>query len=344
MNGMSQKRISSKFLCAFVLISIFSSELTFGEPVFIAAKVQIVSDEKINDLKWNDELTHISGEFSGKTEKYSATLAGSYHREGWQLTRNKMPVKLNRGGNFLIEVIVTKEERALEFEAIGPKGEVEREKIVFSVPYWERSPLEPAPKNLFITTGLGVSSISVKETGVADYSTLALTAKLSGNYLLVPKVLDLGVSTYFTAFQLTKSADISARYFGFNARLGYILPFVKAPWAISLYGGWYYTTTFVAGNAFGYKGLSGPQIYPSIKRILPNSDVVALYFKFSPISNGLSFLSASNREIAGGLAYVHTLGNGHVVAATLDYSNFKIFLDEINSQTNSFTLGAQYGL
>ena len=341
---MMQKRVSLKLLCAFLLANILSSKIAWSDSNFIAARAQTISDEKINDLKWSDEIIHIHSEPSQNGETFVATIAGTYNRENWKLSKNNKSLTLNPGGGFMFEAIVTKNERAFAFEAVGPKGEVEKETIILTVPFWERSPLEPPPRRLYFSVGLGVSSISVSETGISNYSSIALTPKLNANYLLIPKVLDLGVSTYFTAFQLTKNENISAHYFGFNTRLGYILPFVTAPWAITLYGGWYFATSFIQNNSFGFRNLSGPQIYPSLKRTLPNGDVVALSFKFSPISNSLKFLSLSSREIAGGLSYIQVLKSGHTLAASFDYSNFEVILNGIDSKTNTLTLGAAYGL
>ena len=298
-----------RFLCALVFFGILTAESAFSDPKFIPAQIEIVSEEKINDLKWKDEFIRIRDESVKQEQKQIILLTGSYYREGWQLMRNQKPIKTNVLGGFVYEAIVTKEARAFEFEAIGPKGEIEKEKIVVRVPSWEpqKEVVSWEPKRLFIVPGLGLSSISTKETAISNYSTIALTAKASLNYLLIPKKMDLGLSVFFTAFQLTKNEPITARYLGFNTRVGYILPFIESPWVVSIYGGWYYTTTFVQGNSFGYRNMSGPQIYPSVRRTLPSGDVLAAYFKFSPVASSLKLLTISDREIAGGVAYIHPL-------------------------------------
>ena len=337
-----------RLLCVFVVFNIFTSETSFSAPKFIPAQIEIVPGVKINDLKWKNEFIRVRDESSKQNQRYIIILAGSFKREGWQLTLNQKPIKRNEVGGFVDEEIITKEKRTFEFVATGPEGKTEKEKIVVQGPMWDppkkKTEVLQAPKRLFIVPGLGVSSITAKETAIPNYSTIALTAKMSINYLLIPRKVDLRVSFFLTALQLTKNEEITARYLGVNARVGYILPFVELPWAVSLYGGWYYTTTFVQANAFGYKNLSGPQIYPSVVRAFPNGDALAWYFKFSPVAGSLKLLSMSDREIASGLAYIHPLKNGHVLSGSFDYSDIQLIFNGINSQTDSLTLGASYGL
>ena len=350
---MKQQKFSLGVLCTVILTGMLHSSCAFCELFHLNAKIQIVSDDRINDLKWNDQYSsahlELTLDASGKKEERAvAFIAGFYQRPGWTLSRNHQPITGNARGGFSFEGIITREENRFSFEAIGPAGETEKETIEIQIAEWTQEKIDASAtspvKRLLVVPGLGVSYITTTETAVQNYSTIALTAKVGANYLLIPGKLDAGMSFYVTALQLSKSYAVSARYFGFNTRIGYVLPQFDPKWFISLYGGWYYTTMMVTGDVFGFKNLSGPQIYPTVRRVLDNNDVIAVYFKFSPISSSFSLLKLSDREIAGGVAYVHPLPGGHSIAGTFDYSNISLTIAGVALQNNSLTLGAQYGL
>jgi len=339
-----------RLVYALILAILSPAPHAFAESYHLHMKTEIVSDERVNDLKFDEQYSgahlDVTVDAAGKREeKAIAFIAGSYLRPGWTLTRNQQPIKCNARGGFSFEAVITKEERRFSFEAVGPAGEKEQETIELQVAEWIVDDLATSPiKRFLFSPGLGLSYITTTETLVAKYSTIAVTAKVAANYLLIPGQLDAGMSFYVTALQLSKSYDVNARYFGFNTRLGYVLPQFDERWFITLYGGWYYTTMMVTGDVFGFRNLSGPQIYPTVRRVLDNKDVVAAYFKYSPIASSFSLLTLSNREIAGGIAYVHPLANGHTISGTFDYSNISLTLAGVALQNNSLTLGASYGL
>ena len=324
---------------------------------FTKAWIAVSPDQHINDLKWDNEYTRIRTEKSGLGDQSSVLLVGNYYRDQWKLTSNQKEISRNDRGGFKLEVPITADETSYIFEAIGPNGEREKERIdirteegselktsVFNSNLDSESQIQKPVKRFFLVPGVGVSSISTKQTDVSDYSTIAITAKVSANYRLVPQKWDAGLSAYGTVAQLSKSSDVTARYLGFNARLGYLIPNISSDWFLSVYGGWYFTTTTVSEDTFGYQNLSGPQIYPSVRKVLGNGDVISAYFKFSPVASSFSVLTMSNREIAGGVAYIRLLPDDHSLAATFDISNIKLTIDGIVTQTNTLTLGIQYGL
>ncbi len=344
----------------FLLLVLLNSETVYAKN-FSPARIAVVQDKHINDLKWDNEFSKIRTVNSGLGLQHSIMLFGVYYRSGWKLTFQNKEIPLNDRGGFRLEIPISKSERVFEFEAIGPKGEIEKEIIeIGSVKKsMEKSighikgdrniiddvtPIEPEPKKFFLVPGIGYSSISYTQSGITDYSMSAVTAKVSINYTLVPKVWDFGFSTYYTAMQLSKSTAEKMNFLGINLRFGYLIPNISTEWFLSIYGGWYYTTTFVTSNSFGYFNLSGPQLYPSIRKVLGNGDIIGAYFKYSPIASSLSLLSLSNRELGGGISYVRLLPNDHSIGATLDISNIFLTFENIITKTNSLTFGIQYGL
>ena len=306
--------------------------------------------EKIQGLIWKDLKQNVRTEASGEDVKTIVILEGTFNRDEWTLIGSNRTVTRAADGTFSFEVPISRDAMTIDFMAVGPLGEIEKEKVVLLYTDWEAHKSIAAaapPKRLFISPGLGLTSLTHQESGVASYSSLNLTAKLAVNYLLFPPKWDLGFSTYVTAFQLSKNQDIGAYYIGVNARIGYIVQQIQEPWKFSIYTGWYYLTMIVSGNAFGFKNLQGPQLYPSLRRTFKKGRAVAAYLKFSPITDNFSLLQLSNRELALGAAYIYPLPKGHTVSVSADYSSIALSLVShtipIAISTNTFTVGAGYG-
>jgi hypothetical protein len=330
------------------------------EPSFASkfTPVLVSVNEKFhaNDLKWNQEFCRVRIEDSGAGLQTSIQLFGTYPRDQWKLRYRSREISRNDRGGFRIELPIDQDHRIFEFTVEGPNGEIEKEQIEINADVAQikteygiasgKTPQEKVipEKKWFLVPGVGVSMITAKQTNVEDYKTTAISGKVSLNHRLVPQKWDLGLSTFFTVAQLSKSSDVNVRYLGLNFRVGYLVPNLSTDWFLSIYGGWYYTTTFNDSQEFGYANLSGPQIYPSIKKVLPNGDVVSVYFKYSPVSSSFNLLKLSNREIAGGLSYIRLLPDDHSIGASFDISNISLTIDDIVTQTNSLTLGIQYGL
>ena len=192
-----------------------------------------------------------------------------------------------------------------------------------------------------VNAGLGITSLSFKEAGIADYSSTNLTLKAGMNYHF-PSAWIIGLSGYATLSQLKKSTDVSVRYFGLNARLGYQFPSVSN-WTFTLYGGAYYSTMFVTNNVFGFKNLAGPQIYPELRKSFNNGSAIIVYVKFCPVSEGVTTFSTTNREVAAGAAYLHPLFSGHPISLSIDYSNIYFTASPLITQTSSITISLGYG-
>ncbi len=74
----------------------------------------------------------------------------------------------------------------------------------------------------------------------------------------------------------------------------------------NLMAGFYQTDMWVTNNQFGYQKLNGPELYPQIhwSQFSQNAVLtdISAFFKYSPVTDGTSSLSWSNREISFGAA------------------------------------------
>jgi len=325
--------------------------LVLGTQVSLAVDVykpeMKVAKGHINDFKFEDDLSLVRVHSSGLGTQSTMLYVGSLVRAGWKLYIENREIQLKPGGGFRFEIALNPGRNIHVFKAVGPDGSTESEeieileKLVFS----KLNTINKVPeKKLYLFPGLSFSSIQSTQTERPDYSTFALTGKISLNYRLVPRKWDLGMNIFGTVLQFTKSSSLSARYLGANARVGYFFPQITSDLFISLYAGYYFTTTYVTNNQFGYKNLGGPQLYPSIRKVLSNGNVLSGYFKFSPVASSLSLLTLSNREIAGGLSYIIMLPEDHSVGISFDYSTISLTVEESTTKTNALSLVVQYGL
>ena len=220
-------------------------------------------------------------------------------------------------------------------QAVNPEGSPKKERTqkLLGIDFNKK-----LPQRLFVSPGLGVSSIHFTQTDKADYSSMVATVKVSANYFLFPPKWDLGFSGFMNLATLSKSGADEVRFLGLNLRMGYIFPQVKAPWRLSLYGGWYYTSASSSSETFGYRNVSGPQLYPSIRRTLSNGHAVSTYLKFSPIFNSLGLLGLSNSEIATGFGYLIPSEN-HTYSINLDFARLHLTNEDVETNSTSVSLG-----
>ncbi len=232
----------------------------------------------------------------------------------------------------------------IELNTIGLRGEVETEYIMI------RLIDEPKKMSHPFSPSLGISMLHYTEGTSIDFSEIATTVKLGYRVDLKPPRFDLGINAFFTAFALSSTLarapsgfnNVSVKYLGFNAKVGYLL-YQDPSWRIALYGGGYYTTMFVTGNSFGFNNLSGPQLFPVVSTFF-GSNSLSAYLKFSPVGEGFNIASLSDREIAGGISYAHSYAEGNSISLHLDISQLSITVGDIpvTSSSTSFSVGYDF--
>jgi len=191
-----------------------------------------------------------------------------------------------------------------------------------------------------ISPSLGVTSLSYSETLEKDYSALLLTGKVSAGYRFSEK-WDTAANTYFTILPVTASDKSSViRFLGINFRLGYQIALSKTAY-LDIMPGWYLTTTFTTSNAFGFKNMNGPQIFPVLKYKLGTNIGAYNYFKYSPVMYGFGMPTFKSKEIATGFGIIIPSSKigGWPLSIAIDYAKLDInFFDLIYIQSNSISL------
>ncbi len=312
------------------------------------------SKGNISELKWKTETPPVKIEPFTDRFRVSVSLEGQYTRKDWNLVWNNKKILLNRGGSgqssFRFDVSLTNKSGVLVLTAVGPLGEVEKEKILISIENWEvlrQGSSEKPTQRYSFTPGLSLSYISYQEVRTdvpsIDYSAISLTAKINYLHSLFSQRWDIGGSVFFTLLPISQTPKTTERFLGVNLRVGCVLPKIEEPWRFSILVGWYYVTTFVTSNAFGFKNMMGPQLFPTLRKQLKNGDMALGYIKFSPVSTQLSLLNLANHELAVGVSYLHPLQNLHPLSFSMDLSNFKLEILGVKISSTTVSVGAGYG-
>ncbi len=161
--------------------------------------------------------------------------------------------------------------------------------------------------------------------------------------------------SFFTALPLNTSRvlvngnlnDVTIRFLGTNLRAGYETPMLKGYWKLGLNLGWYFNTTFVTQNLFGYESVTGPQFFPMVTYQMGDLSTLRAYFKWSPIVRNISFMRTSeNYEIASGVSWTFPfdfLGLNQYLLQ-FDFAHLSLKPNEVRviSNSSSFSLGALF--
>jgi len=199
--------------------------------------------------------------------------------------------------------------------------------------------------------GLSLTALRHQE-GVIDqsftlpeYSTIAMTGKINLGYQLKPKKWEVATSIFGTLVNLKRATTDSLHYLGINGRIGYYFPEVAPQIRLGLHSGFYWTSAFASGVLSGFRGMAGPQIFPTLHYRPSAQELVSAYFKFSPVSNSLfGLLSIQNREIAAGMSYQEKTKSGYSVSGNLDVSVLQLRFNVGQIETQTLSLGVSFGL
>lgn len=233
----------------------------------------------------------------------------------------------------------------VETDASGARHE---DQLVFVYPEWEAWALEHGgasgaanPYRFFAS--LSPTFISYRESGLSDYRATTLTLK-AGVTRRVASRWEASVSGYGNPVAISRSEDTQASFYGLNVRVGYRPSFGEwSRWHLTINAGYYFTTMVVTADRFGFKNMSGPQLFPVLVHALDNGNLLSAYAKFSPVSSSQSGFSFTNREAAVGIAHHWLQANNTSIIASIDISSIALsFANGIVINSSSYSAGVGY--
>lgn len=341
-------------LCVVLLLFLAMSEsASYAQDYFASLIAPKKNQSSLKGLMFKEAALEIKEQGEGDKKSHYVEVSGRYINSEWALIADTDRVKTSPDGNFVIKVPVIGQMNGLEMIAVGPLGEIEKQKIGIFVPQYEELKKQNwtnlkstrKEKNLKITPGIGLSVLSYNEPSRAAISETFITGKLSADYLIGESRFSLGSNLYSSLAVLSHSTESYVYFFGTNLRGGYRLPYLKDPWQLKIFVGYYFTTTFGGTDDFGYSNLQGPQIYPTLSYKFKNDGALSSYVKYSPVANGIGFYTFDNSEFATGAAYFFRpqssgifSGKSLGLTADLAWLNLKTTIGKVSFQTT--TLGA----
>ncbi|MCM2279192.1 MAG: hypothetical protein NDJ89_14035 [Oligoflexia bacterium] len=299
------------------------------------------------DVIFDAEPLEITAQTDGRTPtefliEIRGKRAGTTRRNLYHGTRE---IRLDEQGRFVYPLRLSAALTQLTLQEVLVNGEVRKEVIQVEVTEWLavrafRPGAVTERKAYSVSPGIGITSLSYAQDRMDSLSEILLTVKLSGTLSLGTGPFDLGGNVFFNALPLKKDRnDLQLRALGANLRLGYALPYLRAPWSLKLLGGIYFNTTFASPATFGYQNVAGPQLFPVLSRSFADRSVLGGYLKFSPVAASFSLLSFSSREVAGGLFYVFGSRGGAPLSLSLDYADLRLSYGSVTARSKALTLG-----
>lgn len=208
------------------------------------------------------------------------------------------------------------------------------------------------PHRFRLSAALGIASSRYSDPRISAFSMVALSAKLQLSRPFgaitaqnpFPR-WDLQGAGYVTVAPLSKNKAQSVRFYGLNARLGYLFTPSDSEWRAGIYVGAYLTSMWVSDRSFGYQNVWGPQLFPTLKRVFRKGGSIGGYAKLSPISSNFNLLDLKNREIAFGLAYAFPSRDGvDRWSLAFDFASLQLYFGPLKVSSSSASLGLSYAL
>ena len=193
--------------------------------------------------------------------------------------------------------------------------------------------------------GVQTRSVSYSQTNTSNLNENMLAATVSYRLMLskhwsvkADTFMDLAGTTPFS----TNQNEMSARFWGLNSDLVYLIPMRSQKWSLGIAGGLYYSTMFPSGQNFGYYNLWGPELYPIIKENLNNNNSLDYYFKYAPAGAQLP-ASFNSHEFTAGATWTRFYSDKRSLSLSLDFVQDEFIQNNFTAKANAINFGVSYG-
>jgi len=259
---------------------------------------------------------------------------------------SRQPI-IRDGASFSIDVPILGDETHFNVATVGPDGHADFDRmLVIAVQWdryvanWNRSP----PRVRRFSVSLAAVYIGFSQTDLTPFSDINLTLR-AGATLGLGKTTpwSVGLSGYITGLGFTPGPPVPYRFLGANLRIGRTWSQPKNRWTTGLHFGAFFTSMLVPDAAYGFSGLAGPQIYPTVSYELSPKLKINSYFKYSPVF-GTSGLGFRNNEFAigGHVWYLTQKGAAWTYGLDIARINVNEFDVEIGVTSVSLSVGFNF--
>jgi hypothetical protein len=332
-------------------------------PKWSAELVRTEKEEQIERLSFNVHKLFVEEKIHRERKVAVVKIEGNYVAEkGGSFFIDGALLPEGSAGSLLIPFSYTKalrgERTPIEFTLNSAGGELTREVVTVSFPWWETFHQVRATdeelrgvrdvraerlnrKKWNAEFGLNMKQFEFAQTLEAPLKSFFLTPKISGKYQFENPQWSINGSSDFNLISIQEEADdVDVKILGISLGAGYEFPQILSPWKFTLSFALFYSTMLVS-DEFGFSNLLSPQLYPVVSREVGERNLASIYLKFSPIANFYRILSLDNREIALGSSWSYVLSDHHI-GLTLDFSHLQLQVDGIQIHSSSSSLGLFY--
>lgn len=277
---------------------------------------------------------HRSEEARNGKEEYLATVHGLFQQELSHLLIDHRVVHVHPDGTFTVEIPIEGPVTPILILSVGPLGAVQTHhaEILASGLFEKSNPLQTVAKSQqtrapasaesvvrsdSFDVSLGTSFLSYSQSNGTQLSEKAITGKLSYSHSFPNQHWSLGSSADLTLLPLSESgSSVGMRILGLEAFSQYSFSPSSPEWDLSIRAGVYSSNSLVSTNAFGYRLMAGPEIYPVISRKISSTSSLSAYAKYAPVIEPGADINFSSYAVSFGAEY-DTSPSGW--SFTLDY-------------------------
>lgn len=331
------------------------------------------ADAHISELSWQGTVTRLRTDDATTEEvPFFIEFIGTYNRADWSLLvkvagqEGTTPVARNATGDFKIRVPMDHDTVGVELLAVGPMGEIEKEKIaafyqnleglnLFRKTQKEKAEaaanapkIDARPrvsvnsKNPPLSVGSGLVFSSLTQSFSARISALLIGLRASATYELIADKLDFGFDLKTAMPLKVLSGQESARYSNVGGRIGYQLPSeLSSKWRWRVDAGTYYDTMSVKADSYGYAGLIGFELMPQARRGF-KSGALDLHMKFAMSLNDFPNSLGSGEYTLGGRWHFLTPQGLSAWSFSSDVSILTLKVGSVDIVSTTGFVGLQY--
>lgn len=291
-----------------------------------------------------------SGQSSdGPVPPYSVELKGTYKQANGHLVMGNEQILTDSQGNFQIKLPIKTGLTRFEITEVNPAGEVRKYKGEVLFPKFGpikrkmiRSKIWRFSAGFTLAKTIYQEQSAYKTPVTSNLGMLGLQGDVA--FTAIPSRLDFKAGLNFGVLPfVTNDSATSVRFLRTEGKVGYHL-FDKQDWVLELWAGYYYSSMLVTPPTFGFTGLDGPLLHPSVAKTFRSGNILNFYVKYSPIFySGIGFLSLGNRELVVGGSYDFEVGNTQYIALTFEFTDLRFTLP-VDGQDSGVTQSASLGV
>jgi hypothetical protein len=256
--------------------------------------------------------------------KVTAMLRGKVDKpSGWTILFNNQIVVLDENKDFLVPVPITKRMQWVDFSAVGPKGELEKEKIGL---YFQNMDEAIAAKEkgilpFLLVVGLGYQMISYEQTNVPQISADKFSLLLGMEYTVFYPVLYGRADAIIDLATIAMEPEyLDVSFYRGDGKLIWATNFLSSPLKLNLIGGGMIVKMQAEPQIFGFDFVSGVEAYPEIIYRFSDQNQVSAHGRYTVLLTG----DLGGSEIRMGGTWTRKFRNGMKFSLDIDYSNLTI--------------------